>query len=364
MRQLGIGIIGCGGIANAKHIPNLLKEPRVSIRAVCDVSGPDRMQKTVDSFSLVQCKQYDNVDALLEDEAIDVVHICTPNAWHAPLAIQALRAGKHVMCEKPMATTVADAEEMVRVAHECGRILTVCANNRFREDSWVLKRCCAQGLLGDVYYAKATYLRRRGVPTWGAFTDQSIQGGGPVIDIGTHALDLAFWLMDNHEPLEVFSTTFDYLKNFPSVANPYGMWDITKFTTEDSGVGLIRMMNGALVLLEASWLMNIRKERQSLISLYGTKAGADMDDGLFINGEICGNLYDQKIQTDQQGVAFYKPTKVFGPELEIHTWIDSILNKEAPVVKPEEMVVVMRTIRAFYQSAERKQVVRIEGVNE
>lgn len=362
MRKIGVGIIGCGGIAVAKHIPNLLKDERAEIRGLCEPFNPRRMKDAQDQFALPNCRLYEDVDALLADERIDVVHVCTPNEQHAPLTIKALQAGKHVMCEKPMAISVEQAEAMANAALQTGKKLTVAANNRFRADSWYLKQLCERETLGEIYYARAYALRRRGVPTWGRFLSKEAQGGGPLIDIGVHALDLAMWLMDNYQPQEVLARTYQYLGKQTSPANPHGNWASERFEVEDFGAGMVTMANGATIYLEASWLLNLRDEKTAKVTLCGTKGGADMDDGLYINGEMNGCLYDQKIELNPPTIPFYPVRDPFGPELEIHRWLDAVEQDLEPVVRPAQMITVMRVIQAMYQSAEQGRAVRMEEI--
>ena len=351
-RKLGVGIAGCGGIANAKHVPNLLKDSRVEIRGLFDGYAPQRAEEMIRNFSLQNCRAYSSFEDLLSQKDIDIIHVCTPNESHAPLTIQALNAGKHVMCEKPMAIDPDQAGRMIAAAEKNGKKLTICANNRFREDTWHLKKLCEQNRLGHIYYAKAHAVRRRGVPLWGSFINKDAQGGGPVIDIGTHALDMALWLMDNYEPASVTAKTYNLLAKETSPANPYGNWKSGDFTVEDMGVALIIMKNGASVLLESSWALNIRDEKAGKVTLCGTKAGADMDMGLVINGEENGKLYDQNIILNPPSIPFYTPKTITGPELEIQTWVSSIINDTEPVVAPGQMLTVMRIISAAYESSE------------
>jgi predicted dehydrogenase len=360
LEKIGVGIIGCGGIAVAKHIPSLLKDPRVEIRGIYEEFDQKRALSAIEEFGLKVCTLYGSLEQMLAEDAIAVVHVCTPNNTHAKLSIQALKAGKHVMCEKPMATSTSDAIAMNEASRRSGKKLTICSNNRFREDSWTLKKFCEHDTLGTIYYAKATYLRRRGVPTWGSFMDKDFQGGGPVIDIGTHALDLALWMMNNYKPKCVFASTYNHLGRQTSEANPYGNWKSEDFTTEDFGVGLIKMEDGASVLLEASWLLNIREDKNAKVTLCGTKAGADMDRGLSVFGEQCGKLFDQDFLLNNQGISFYAPKTLYGPELEIKCWIDIIINDTKPVVEPYQMIAFMRIIEALYQSAETGKAVYIE----
>jgi len=352
-----VGIIGCGGIARAKHIPNLKKKEGAVIAAVSDVRGEaylDQVCRELGLSGVTLCADYREI---LADESIDAVHICTPNASHAALTIQALNAGKHVMCEKPMATTLEDAQAMVAAAENSGKKLTICANNRFTPAMWYLKGACARGELGEVYFAKAHCVRRRGVPTWGEFLDQEKQGGGPVLDLGTHAMDLALWMMDNYRPRRVTGKTFHKLGQLGSPANPYGNWKPERFTVEDSGFAMVEMENGAMIWLEASWALNTRDERPVSVTLCGTQAGADVTDGLTINTERSGRLVDEKIVLEPRTIPFYQPEQVYGPQLEISQWIDALQNGTEPVVRPEQMYTVQKIIRAVYESSESGETV-------
>ena len=196
MNKVNVGIIGCGGIATSKHLPSLGKIPEAHITAFFDVAA-DRAEDAKAKFGTPDARVYTDVNALLADPGVDVVHICTPNDTHASISIAAMEAGKHVLCEKPMAKTAADAQRMLETSERTGRKLSIAYQNRFRRECLWLNEACRNGELGEVYLAKAHAVRRRAVPTWGVFLDQEKQGGGPLIDIGTHALDLALWFMDN-----------------------------------------------------------------------------------------------------------------------------------------------------------------------
>lgn len=351
-REVRVGLIGCGGIAQAKHIPNLKKKEGAVIAALSDVRGPEYLERVCGEQGLTGVKLWADYRQLLADPTIEVVHICTPNASHAQLTIEALEAGKHVMCEKPMATDLEEARAMVEAQKRTGKKLTICANNRFVPAMWYLKERCARGELGEIYFAKAHCVRRRGVPTWGEFLNKEKQGGGPVLDLGTHAVDLALWMMDNYKPKKVTGKAFYKIGPQGSPANPYGNWDPARFTVEDSGFAMIEMENGAVIWLETSWALNTRDERPVSVTLCGTRAGADVTDGLTINTERDGRLVDEKIVLEPRTIPFYEPEQVYGPQLEISQWIDAVREDRDPVVRPEEMYTVQRIIRAVYESSE------------
>lgn len=358
-RTVKVAIIGCGGIANGKHLPSLSKLKTVELVAFCDVLV-ERAEKAASEYGVKNAKVYENYRELLEDDSIEVVHVLTPNDSHAEISVAALDAGKHVMCEKPMAKTAEEARLMLEVAKRSGKKLTIGYNNRFRPDSQHLHKVCERGDLGEIYYAKAHAIRRRAVPTWGVFLDEEKQGGGPLIDIGTHALDLTLWMMDNYKPKMVLGTTYHKLSQKKDAANAWGPWDPEKFTVEDSAFGFITMENGATIVLEASWALNTLDVDEAKCSLSGTEGGADMKEGLRINGESFGKLYTKNIELDAGGVAFYDGDSETDADLEARLWIDNILNDTEPLVKPEQAYVVTQILEAIYESAKTGKAVSFE----
>jgi predicted dehydrogenase len=349
-KKLRVAIIGCGGIANGKHLPSLKKLEQVEMVAFCDIEIK-KAEKAAIEYGTPEATVYKNYKQLLEDESIDVVHVLTPNISHAEISIASMEAGKHVMCEKPMAKSSEEAKLMVETAERTGKKLTIGYNNRFRPDSQYLHNVCKQGDLGEVYYARAHAIRRRAVPTWGVFLDEEKQGGGPLIDIGTHALDLTLWMMDNYKPKSVMGTTYHKLGQKKDAANAWGPWDPEKFTVEDSAFGFITMENGATIVLESSWALNTLDIDEAKCSLSGTEGGADMKDGLRINGENFSKLYTTNVELGAGGVAFYDGKAESDSDLEARLWVESIINNTEPIVKPAEALVVTQILEAIYESA-------------
>ncbi|MGX7031458.1 Gfo/Idh/MocA family protein [Vagococcus zengguangii] len=345
-----VGIIGCGGIANGKHMPSLAKVENVEMVAFCDIIE-ERAVKAKADYGIADAKVYTDYREMLADTSIEVVHVCTPNSSHAEISVAAMEADKHVMCEKPMAKTSEEARQMVEASKRTGKKLTIGYQNRFRTDSRYLHEVCEAGELGDIYLGKAKAIRRRAVPTWGVFLDEEAQGGGPLIDIGTHALDLTLWMMDNYKPKYVVGNAYHKLSSTKNAANAWGSWDPEKFTVEDSAFGFVTMENGATITLEASWALNVRDAGEAQTTLCGTKAGADMMDGLHINGEKNSLLYDQKIELETGGVDFYDGSSSSPEYLESKQWIDAIVNDTEPVVKPEQALVVTEILEAMYLSS-------------
>lgn len=350
MDKIRIGIIGCGGIANNKHMPSLEKLENVEMVAFCDVDI-EKAKEACEQYGGSDASFYDDYKELLKLD-LDGVHVCTPNNSHSEISVAALMSDKHVMCEKPMAKTSKGAKAMVEAAKTSGKILTIGYQNRFRPDSIYLKRACENGDLGEVYFAKAHALRRRAVPTWGVFLKEEEQGGGPLIDIGTHALDLTLWCMDNYEPLKVSGSVYHKLGDLEEPGNAFGDWDPKEFTVEDSAFGFITMKNGATIILESSWALNTLDSGEAQTSLCGTLAGADMKDGLRLNGAEYNKLYIKKPALDADGVDFFEGDGDDPALLEAESFISNIINGTKPVVSPEQAYIVTRILEAIYKSAE------------
>ena len=354
MDKVRIGIIGCGGIANQKHMPALKKLADVEMVAFCDIIE-ERAQAAAAKFGVEGAKVFTDYKELLKLD-LDVVHVLTPNKQHSFITVDALESGKHVMCEKPMAINTAEAQKMVDAAKRTGKKLTIGYQSRFRPDSMYLKQACENGELGEIYYARAQAIRRRAVPTWGVFLDAEKQGGGPLIDIGTHALDPTLWMMDNYEPEMVVGTKYRKLADTKNAANAWGPWDPEKFTVEDSAFGFVRMKNGATIYLEASWALNSLDVNEAKTILCGDKGGADMlgkNGGLRINGEKYSKLFVTEPDMSAGGVAFFDGEKVEAADVEARMWINHVLDDNAPLItKPEQAIVVTKILEAIYTSAE------------
>ena len=349
-KRVRLGIIGCGGIANGKHFPSLSKLKDVELVAFCDIELY-KAENAAKKYGAESAEVYTDYRELLKDKSIDVIHVLTPNISHAEISIASMEAGKHVLCEKPMAKTSAEASEMVKVSKRTGKKLTIGYDNRFRSDSQHLHKVTSRGDLGEIYFAKAHAIRRRAVPTWGVFLDEEKQGGGPLIDIGTHALDLTLWMMDNYKPKSVMGNIYHVLGKNENAANAWGPWDPKKFKVEDSAFAFITMQNGATITLEASWALNTLDVDEAKCSLSGSKGGADMKNGLTINGEDLGTLYTKNIELQAGGVAYYDGVSESSADREARMWIESIINDTEPVVIPEEAFVVTQILEAIYESA-------------
>ena len=352
-KKIKVGIIGCGGIANGKHMPALKSLPDVEMVAFCDLIE-ERAVAAAAKYGTPDAKVYTDYKKLLEDKTIDVVHVCTPNRSHSFITVDALEAGKHVMCEKPMAINSVEAKKMLDAAKRTGKKLTIGYQNRQRNDTRYLKLEADQGTFGDIYFARATALRRRAVPTWGVFINEYEQGGGPLIDIGTHSLDLTLWVMNNYKPKYCVGTSYHKLNNLPveDQGNAWGPWDPSQYTAEDSAFGFIVMENGATIILESSWAINLRNTTEAVTTVAGTKAGGDMLDGVTINGVRNGRQYILKPDLHVGGAAFFEGVSDENPaNREARLWINAVKNGTEPFVKPEQAFVVTQILEGIYESA-------------
>jgi len=353
MEKVRIGIIGCGGIANGKHMPSLKKLSNVEMVAFCDIIE-ERAVKAASDFGTPDAAVYTDYKKLLEDKSIDVVHVCTPNRSHSFITVDALEAGKHVMCEKPMAINSVEAKKMLDAAERTGKKLSIGYQSRQRNDSKYLKMEAEQGTFGDIYFAKAHAVRRRAVPTWGVFLNEYEQGGGPLIDIGTHALDLTLWIMNNYKPKYCVGTSYHKLNKQTNQGNAWGNWDPDKFTVEDSAFGFVVMENGATIVLESSWALNTTDVKEAMVTICGTEAGAKQmaGEGVEIKG-IRNNLqYTLQPNLKAAGAAFYDGASSGSmADKDMAQWINAIVNDTDPCVLPEQAYTVTRILEGIYESA-------------
>ena len=354
-KKLRIGIIGCGFIANQKHLPGLSVIDEVELVAFCDLIR-EKAEESCKKYGAEGAKVYVDYKELLADETIDVVHVCTPNRSHSFITVDALEAGKHVMCEKPMAINSAEALKMVEAAKRTGKTLTIGYQNRQRNDIQFLRSKADEGFFGDIYYARAIAIRRRGVPNWGVFTNEYEQGGGPLIDIGTHSLDLSLWLMNNYKPKYCVGQTFAKLRNLPLEGD--GDWDPTDMTTEDSAFGFVVMEDGAVISVEASWAINMFDAMEATCVLAGTRGGADLMNGIRLNGTVDGKRYTEVFPYDAYEAPLMGSVTASDDEdveiegnAEARQWIDALLNGTAPCVLPEQALCVTRILEGIYESA-------------
>lgn len=365
MKKLKIGIVGCGGIANQKHFPALKANAELNeIVAFCDIII-ERAEKAAKEFGVPGAQVTADYRELLANPEVEVVHVCTPNVSHSFITIDAFAAGKDVYCEKPMSHSPEGARKMVEAWKKSGRQFTVGYQNRFRPEVQNLHAACENGDLGEIYYGKAYALRRRGVPTWGVFMDKAQQGGGPLIDIGTHALDITLWCMNNYDIDSVTGQVFYKLGGLQEATegNLFGPWDPKTYEVEDSAMGFIKMKNGAAIVLEASWALNILESREASTTLCGTHAGAEIHSGMsygkneLIYNRGRNNQLMQETLSPVGGVAYFGGGGGEEGTIDCRQWLEAVLNGTEPLVKPEEALAVTEILDAIYRSArENKEI--------
>ena len=352
-QKIRSAIIGTGGIANNKHLKALRTVKDVEVVAICDII-PERMTETKQRYpELAGAAEYTDYRELLKDGSIDCVHVCTPNRSHAAITIAALNAGKHVICEKPMAVTFEEASAMCEAAKKNGKLLTVGYQSRQTKENLYAHKRIENGELGEIYFARAHALRRRAIPSWGVFLKEDEQGGGPLIDIGTHALDLTLWHMNNYRPVMAVGQTFKKIcRDGIDTGNIWGAFDASEFTVEDSAFGFVKMENGAVISLDASWAINMLDTREAACTLCGTKGGIDFNDGVRINKVVNNAMTSEKPELGAGGVAYFEGLSGLCPEdAEANTFYGAVRGENELLVKPEQAAVVTRILEGIYKSA-------------
>lgn len=343
-RKLRVGMIGCGFISKV-HFEGYQKcSDRVELVGFCDIL-PERANQALETYGGEHARAYTDYREMIEREALDMVDVCTENCLHAQITIYALDHGLHVFCEKPMAISGEEADQMTAAARRNGKKLTVGYQMRFMPDEILLHKEVDGGRLGQVYYAEATTLRRRGVPTWGVFLNRAKQGGGPLIDTGTHIVDSTLWLMNDYSPVRsavgCLSDRLIPLGGF----NNGGAWDIDSFEVEDGAFGTVVLESGAMVVVKATWAVNIADMNLNEVLLCGDKGGASLRNGkLTLNGEHNGRLWDAAPAACAEGC-------LSAYDREMAAWVDAVWNDTPPCVLPAQAAQVVKLLEALYISA-------------
>ncbi|WP_409253205.1 Gfo/Idh/MocA family protein [Bacillus sp. SCS-153A] len=345
MTKLRMGIIGVGGIAQTRHIPAYKQlEDIVSVEAVSDINAKTA-EEVAAKFDIPHVFS-DFQDMFSE---VDAVTICTPNKFHAEISIAALKAGVHVFCEKPMAMTPRECQDMIDAAEDSGKVLSIAYHYRFMKESQAAKKLIDQNEIGEPIVARARAVRRRKVPGWGVFTNKELQGGGSLIDYGCHFLDLSLWLLGNPSPVEVTGTAYNKLSKMADEVNMWGDFDRDSFEVDDHVTAYIKFDNGASMLFETSWSANVKSDEE-VMSISGVTGGLDLFP-LHLNQRKHGMLLSSNADwvpgEDDPGI----------PQAE--NFINSCLGLEELLVKPEEAMKVSQIIDAIYQSSEKGESIRL-----
>jgi predicted dehydrogenase len=345
---IGIGMVGAGGIAQAVHIPGYQALANARVLAVSDPSDAARAS-ACEKFGIES--SYADFGEMLKRNDIHAISVTTPNFLHAEATIAALEAGKHVLCEKPLAMNAQEGEAMVAASKRTGMKLMCGYNQRFSPQIQTLKKFADAGTFGGIYHARAQALRRRGIPGWGLFISKEKNGGGPLIDIGVHILDATMHIMGFPKPIAVSGQTYQKFGKRDDVMGLMGQWDYKNFTVEDFATALIRFENGSTLTLESAFVANQPEAEKFSAQLYGDKGGA-ISHPLQMFTEEHGTLLDI--------TPAFLPTNVNSHAAEIASFVDSIVN-DKPVFTPgEQALEITRIIDAIYQSSEEGREIRFD----
>jgi len=333
-------MVGCGGICET-HLAAYKTIPEVEVVAGVDIK-PERLEVMREKYGMTRL--YADWRAMLAEVKPDAVDVCTPNGVHAPASIDASRAGCHVITEKPMAMTPAECAAMIAAAKKARKKLCVGFQYRYHPTTRMLVRARDEGRFGKIMYVKCRALRRRGIPNWGVFGQKELQGGGPMIDIGVHVIEMAHYTMGAPRPVAASGNVWTYLGNKPSrVVSQWPGWDWKSYTVEDLAIGHIRFDNGAIMQIEASFAAHIEKDVWSF-TVIGDKGGASWD--------------PPAIFTDDAGT-MVNTTPAFLPrsdftilfEYKLRNFVDACL-KDTPLEAPGEAgLAVQKMIDGVYRSA-------------
>jgi len=297
MSSLKVGVIGLG-FTGSVHMPGWVASPHVEV-----VAGADLDQATAAQWS----KKWDvpkivsDPDALINDPDIDIIDVCTPNNYHTPLTIAALEAGKHVLCEKPLAPTPQEIEAMIAARDKSGKLLMTAQHFRFSGKSKAMKSEIESGVLGEIYHARSWMLRRIAIPTRPGFLMKQHSSGGATIDIGVHILDLTLWFMNNPKPISVTGVARTEIAKTPGA---FGLWnnyasvpsDI--MDVEELALAFVRFENGATLILEVAWMLHHDTAGEDMqMWLYGKEGGSHWPKGeIYKTNYKSKQLYNNKLQ--------------------------------------------------------------------
>lgn len=349
MSKLRVGFVGAGGICRGAHLPayQALKD-EVEIVAAADVSK-ESLEACALAASLDVKNCYSDYRKMLDKENLDIVSVCTPNAWHFQPTIDALKAGCHVLCEKPIAVSADQARKMIAASKKAGKLLMIGQTLRFFKAGAMMKQWVDNGDIGDIYWARAQYLRTRGIPARIGFVTKELSEGGPTYDLGVHVLDLALWLMGFPEPVSVSSGVYNKIASKKSPLVPFAPKQYT--VPDDFSCSLIRFKNGATISLECSWALNIPTAPMN-ITVCGEKGGAQYEPLAMVT-ERKGTL--ERVQPE-----IFKYPDPAGHREEVRAFIDAIKNGKPSPVPAEQALVTQRILDAIYKSGAEGREVAVE----
>ncbi len=346
MNKLKIAIIGVGSIS-ASHIAAYIKNADAEIYAFCDINEK-RLKFMGEKYGITRLYT-DEATMLAELPEIDAVSVCTWNSAHAPCAIMALNAGKHVLCEKPMAINAQEANAMLECAKKNNRKLMIGFVRRFGRDCVLAKDLIESDKLGELYYGKVTTIRRNGNPG-GWFGEKARSGGGPLIDLGVHVIDLTRYLAGRPKVTSVYAATFNKLGDRRDVKTPKAYvsasaTDHDICDCEDLASALIRFDDGFVLSVEVSFSLNTDKESNT-VQIFGTKGGVELSDSVRLYNVTEGYMSNVSFA----GNTGFDFDAAFASE--ISGFIDYVNGKAECRNPAEDGVEMMKILDAIYASAE------------
>jgi predicted dehydrogenase len=338
MPDLQIALIGAGAIAREQHLPAWVKLPGCRVVALADPS-PAALAAVGEAFNIA--RRVIDYRELLDDRAIDAVDVCVPSALHAEVTVAALKAGKHVLCEKPMATSRAEAAAVLEAWRASGKKLMIGQHLRFDASVLQLRAYLDLHPPGDIYYARGQWLRRRRLPSRPGFTERRLSGGGALYDLGVHLLDLGWWMIGSPRPACVTGVTHDRLARRSDLGGEWGEWDAARIDVEDFAAGMLRFEGGAAMSLEVSWLAFQPEDEYWRLHLYGTQAGVLWPDGLIV-GEEQRIPWDTRLATARGAKAHHEVVTRFAR---------AVLDNQPVPVCPVDSANIIAMLDALYASA-------------
>ena len=349
-KTLKVAVIGVGGIAGT-HFPGWKASPHAELYAFGDIA-PDTLHRLGDQHGIDPALRYEDSWELFKNPDIDIVDICTPNMYHAPLTIAALEHGKHVLCEKPLAPTPQDIKEMIAARDRSGKTLMTAQHFRFTPEAKALKAEVETGALGEIYHARSWMLRRNALLPRASFLEKQHSGGGPCIDIGVHILDLTLWMMGNPKPVTVSGVTQDKLMYLPGAwsvwggALPPGVGDVEEFAA-----AMVRFDSGATLVLEVSWFLHHKTTGEDMqMWLYGDKGGAHWPSNEILT---TSNERQQQFNTS----LINKPSGLEAHAEECKVFAQAISEGRPSPVPAEQSLDVLAILDGLYRSADTKREV-------
>jgi len=346
-KKMRVGVIGTGVISRAQA-KILVEIEDVEIVAGADVSE-EALKKFTEEFDCPHT--FSDYNEMLKLDELDAVTVCTPNFLHKVPTIAALQAGKDVMVEKPMALNAVEAQEMIDAAEAAGKTLCIGFQWRLGPQSQALKKFARAGQFGKVMFARVEAMRRKGVPSWGTFTNKELNGGGPLIDMGVHAIEVGHYLMGEPKPIAASAQTWTYLGDKPvEVPGTFGVWDHENYTIEDLAVGQIRFDNGAIMAVECSFVAHIEKESIFNVMLMGEKGGARL-----LPPAVFADQAGSMVNIEPQSIPNYHAMK---PKME--NWIAYLRGEIETECPASAGLMVQKMLDALYRSAEEGREVAID----